>query len=1256
MSPAAGRKMWTLVVTIQGREEKAAGSACQDYMNFRSVQVFGIALPLAAVIIVALVAVVFAFAPGVGAHPCDGTSDDHVDPQGVHCESTTPAHVAGDHPRIWLSVSEGQRGTEFDFQGRGFPRGTVTAFEGDNSIVDEGEILGSDVVTTAAGTFSINDLRAGGRPQDLDYKVWVIDSEGNTGSLTFKITEERISFEPAKAVIGESMTIIIEDWQNALAGDDDGIKGVAAVEIAGKTAFVVGHNDYGETAIKEYATCIDYTGRALADENRVLTMEVTVPRGTLPGMQTVSLYDYDQLELLDSIGSVVSPLIKSPCSSTPEGETLEEEFTAQLLETKRTVIPKSTTELITPEDAVPPQRPPRNDVEVDGVRDQELELRVYPISGDTGINIEGGDIVEITLPEFDLSGAALNSIGLRGKIKIHGSEEASSDGVAPKTVEVNTQARKLTLTLPDSPPVSHGVGEYLVITIEKEAGILAPTTPRGFDDPDYGYPVSISIIDRDTGQPIPGFEDTRDNIVVVNNPLSSWVPSAIVRVELVANAEADIGPGEEIVVDFSGPSDDSEFSVPSSITSTRVTIDPDPADRKNIPIADKATFSPSDVLVQGARVILTIPSGESPKRITEGEFKITFSNLARIRNPSAAGTREILVSSFVQGDLLDRITAVILRTTTIDTLEGPRGTEFTLEGKGYSRGTVTIYEGDDNIIDPGETLASVETVRGAFDVDLVARGEPGDLVYLVRTKDSEGIDDEVEFIIKSGMFFQPSTARVGSPLKITIADWQDPDRDVAAVSIAGETAHLPQVSEYANCFDYTSVFSADAERLLSLEVEVPRHVPGGNQTVAVYDHEQLDHLDEDGNVLDKPACADLAAGQTRGSRRSGDVTVRLKDEPIAIIKDTIEIDTQDVVLTPGTAVRGQRVTITGSGFTRASRGSDHIDSVWIGGLKVRDDHSGFEVGSNGNIAFSVTVPLGVAGGRNEVRLEGTDNTLGQATLTVPEAAITLVPREGQRGTELTVIGTGFIAKEPVILSYHSDAVVTNRTVQLAGSGLLADAQGGFELTIDVPITAEVGKEHLVTAMAEVDARGETASLEAEALHFVTQAEITTAPESVSPGDHLTISGENLPLFTLVGSIRIAGIDVTPATEVATDEEGSFETRVLVPQIEFGDQTLLVQVAGVVIPLIIEVAPPPLSGPPGQVFKEPIKVGALQAVWHYDNATQAWSLFDPNLPEDVSDLNDLDQVTSGDIVWIRLNASMYFQGGLLTEGWKLISLK
>ena len=85
-------------------------------------------------------------------------------------------------------------------------------------------------------------------------------------------------------------------------------------------------------------------------------------------------------------------------------------------------------------------------------------------------------------------------------------------------------------------------------------------------------------------------------------------------------------------------------------------------------------------------------------------------------------------------------------------------------------------------------------------------------------------------------------------------------------------------------------------------------------------------------------------------------------------------------------------------------------------------------------------------------------------------------------------------------------------------------------------------------------------------------------------------------------------------------------------------------------------PPPLSGPPGQVFKYLIRSGVLSAVWHYDNATQSWSLFDSSLNGEMAQLNDLTYVSSSDIVWVNMSEPQFFQGSSLIAGWNLISLK
>ncbi len=1111
-----------------------------------------------------------------------------------------------------LTPSEGQRTERLTLMGKGYAKGTVTIFDRDPS--DDGaQVL--DTATTSNGAFTARNLPVRASSSSTTYTIWTKDSEGVVDNATFRITGHTLSIEPPTAIVGSTLRITIIGWP-------DTNMGVAAVRIGGEDAHI--------TEAIEYQNCVDYTGRYLA-EDRVWSFEVSVPEGLLPGTQTVSLYDYD--ELLINEGTAGMPCEEGQDKGQPTGTELTVRLPDHGIPVIQTTVQVALTE---------PPLAPRGQkvVEVDAGRDRELKFYVYVPPGDRTGYFDAGDQIEITLPGFDLSQAGFDTALERERIRILGSEhdEDTTDPVNPERVDVIGD--RLILTIPTSPAITHGANEDLVITIEEGTGILTPEIPQGFEDPEDGYPVTVTIVDREPEQPKAKFVDDERNIVVVKNPVSSSVPSARVRVELVTYAEANIGSSEEILVDFSGSSADSEFTVPSNITNTRVTIQPD----------GRSSFNPSEVLVQGARVALIVPAGTSPKEIPEGEFTIVFSNLAGIRNPSSDGNRVIRVSSSADGDLPDEITAVISRriTTTIAPVAGPRGTQISLTGRGYARGTVTIFEGDDNVIDAGETLASVATRNGAFTVTLTTGGAPGDLTYTVRTKDSEGKGEALVFVISSAMTFEPGLARVGSPLRITLSDWRDRDQEVAAVAIAGQQAYVTPVRQYENCFEYTGVYWADGRDVVSLTVIVPPAVPPGDQTVSLYGHSQLEHIDELGEAIaDRPWCEDISE---RGARVSSSVTARIRTGASAIANETVRVAHQELVLSPSTAARGQQVTITGSGFSRTRGGGNHIVSVSIGGIRVVEDHSQMQLGSEGDFAFTVTVPVDIADGSNDVHVEGHDGTVGQGTLTIADATLTLDPPEGQRGTDFKVTGRGFIAREVVVLTYGPEHSPYGEDIALA------DAQGNFELTFTVPLTARLGSSYQVRAVSDPDATQTASTVDAEARHLVLGVNITTSPELVSPGERLTIRAQNLPPLARVETVSIEGIEVLDRSGVVTDEKGFFETDVLVPNLDFGDKTLLIRVAEVIVPHTIKVAPPPLSGPPDQVFKYLIRDGVLLAVWHYDNATQSWSLFDPSLSKELVELNDLTEVGSGDIVWLNLSKPELFQGKDLAAGWNLISLK
>ena len=335
---------------------------------------------------------------------------------------------------------------------------------------------------------------------------------------------------------------------------------------------------------------------------------------------------------------------------------------------------------------------------------------------------------------------------------------------------------------------------------------------------------------------------TGHSTLTTHAALSSIEPGAQdVAIRLTAKAEADISANATITVDFSWPSSDSGFSIPSTL-----------ADTDNFISLDSSELTAANVQVNSKKVILTAPS-----QISQGTYTITFNTAAGIRNPAYEGHWPITVSSNVTGDETDTITAVIGRTR-ITPPEGPRGQTFRLRGEGYPTGTVTIFDGNNSTADEGEILDTKEvTSSGTFTSNLVrVPGNLSGLVYRVWTKDSVGgVGSVIYHITEPTTSFDPATARVSDPVTgrkadivtISIADWQLGSTGVAAVLIQGQQAY--GVTEYQNpndtteyCYDNTGLKSADSNNIVSFEVNVPDGTLPGMQTVEVYTEDQLAHM------------------------------------------------------------------------------------------------------------------------------------------------------------------------------------------------------------------------------------------------------------------------------------------------------------------------------------------------------------------------------------------------------------------------------
>ena len=534
----------------------------------------------------------------------------------------------------------------------------------------------------------------------------------------------------------------------------------------------------------------------------------------------------------------------------------------------------------------------------------------------------------------------------------------------------------------------------------------------------------------------------------------------------------------------------------------------------------------------------------------------------------------------------------------------------------------------------------------------MARGEPGDPAYKVWTRDSNGAIHSVEFNFTSSVSLQPSVVGTGDKLRITIVDWEDPHEEVAAVRIGGVDAYTAMPIEYTNCFepDPEEVYTQDGEGKISFLVTVPIGVPPGQQTLAVYGHEQLELVDENNGLIDnKGPCADLPESQTRGDLvADSNSKTRVKSTPDALVEKTVEIVVHALSVLPGTAVRGQKVTISGTGFTQVA-GRDNcpmtgsrtdICSITIDGEDVPEDLSQFEVSHDGRVWMTVTVPLGARDGENEVQVTGRNGTQGTGALTVPKPSIAVISPQPQRGELVTVQGIGFAASRVVLVSYVDENVASVQT----------DGKGNFELSFRVPFDASIGGINQVKAeMGLNDGERLSASVDVSP----PSARIVTQPDLITRGDRMTIRGENLPAFSMVRSVYFARRNFTPVPSVSTDNNGRFEIEILLQGVEVGVQPLRVEVSDVVVTQVVDVAAPPLSGPPEQVFKELINARVLNRIWYLDSAEQEWTVFDPR-PE-LFEFNTLTEVASGDILSVNLAAPHRFQGELLFKGWQHIVL-
>ena len=588
--------------------------------------------------------------------------------------------------------------------------------------------------------------------------------------------------------------------------------------------------------------------------------------------------------------------------------------------------------------------------------------------------------------------------------------------------------------------------------------------------------------------------------------------------------------------------------------------------------------SPNNVLVSGEKVTMTVPTvranGDPQTADVMGNYTIRIKQSAGITNPAAGGEKTVKWQENAPDGDKKEAKVTIERVITLSKKDGTRGTESTATFKGFANGTATINLNDAKL---GEV--TIADNLGTYELDTTSTKFLANQENVITAQDAggnnQGEDGDATFTIKPKVVLDPEETSVSKEVTLKLSDWPV-DHDITTVTIGASPAN-PASSQ-----------DTDDEGKAEFKVMVPADANRGSQTVKV-------------------------TGTKGDLEKAPSATATLK---VGVLTLTIQ---------PASVVPGQQITIEGSGF----KGDDEIDEVTVGSLDVAISPAA-EASSAGDIVITINIPSpsdgdGIGHGTKKVSVAATTGSgrVAEGSIEIPKPTATLSPAESRRGTTVNVSGIGFPSGDLVQVKYDN-----NGTFVTVAAGP-ADASGAVSINFDVPSYAKIGTKHDVEATSV----GVYAGVTAEAIHETPGAQVTLSSKQIASGETLTLSGMNFPAFATVAIMEIGGVDVRPVPAPATSIDGDFESTVLVPGLELGNQTVSVRVSQTTITTFLEIVASAAPSAPADVFAS---LGdRLVRVWSFDASAQAtgnaWSFYDPD-PQ-FAGFNTLAQVSSGDIVTI-----------------------
>ena len=613
-----------------------------------------------------------------------------------------------------------------------------------------------------------------------------------------------------------------------------------------------------------------------------------------------------------------------------------------------------------------------------------------------------------------------------------------------------------------------------------------------------------------------------------------------------------------------------------------------------------------------------------------------------IKNPTEAGTHSVLIDILGPADAIPTASTTLARNDelrdtdpsteqtlmtlpkiSLSDVDNSRGYELTITGSGFNDGTTASAYVLKAASAPADCAAIVAnplstligsglvgsddkvTITAEVTVPTFGAGNVNQICMVDgENRYSSDIDD---FKLEPSIRVVPSSVSSGDTINVFAQDYP----------ASGGFVELKLAGQVVNSATVTAV----AVRATSLT--------DGAATAT---------FDVPGSVGGKPLQGTVRVDATWGTTT--------EDAKITVAGSELTVSVSDVL-------PNESITISGNGY--GSQTCIDVADITLDNVAVQVDsestvrctlgsglnattYEGVEVSNSGQFVATITLwprsdqstnPTLIAGS-HELTVEDSQGFIGSNRLTIAKSTISVLPDVVGPRDYVAISGENW----PVDNTDNSNSALI--TIEISEGGrtrsysVYADNTGRF--SIEHRVSKDVG----IPSTNQVKGSYDEGSIVEVGNFTVPSATVTVTPGSAQPGDMVSLSATDMPVYASADYVKIGGT-VFNDPGANTDIDGNITIDgLLVPGLDPGTYSVVLNVDGTVAIGEVEVLAEDSAAGAGAELP-----GALEGlgdnlvrVFHFNGVDKSWDFYDPR--PDFADLNTLTTLINSEPYWILVS--------------------